>query len=113
MATMEKKFVPDHRFEGAPKLPWDRPPTRNEVWAHATHYFADIKTPDELKDFARNLWIGNYVFWVNVRGWRRQPDWSEGEAVFEGACPTGPIFPDQMHRVVSDLDRIARQRRAA
>lgn len=113
MPTVEKKFVPDHRFEGAPRLPWHRPPTRAEVWAHVTHWFHDVKTEEEMKDFARALWVGNYVFHVNVCGWRRQPNWKEGDAVIEEACPKGPIFPDEIHRVVPDLFRIAQERKAA
>lgn len=112
MTTATRQFVPDHRYEGAPPVPTDRPPTRAEVWAHVRHYYADIKTEQEMRDFAAATWIGNYTYWVNVNGWRRQPDWKEGDGIVEEACPTGPIFPDEMHSKVRQLHAIAKERTA-
>lgn len=89
-------------------MPPDRPPTKAEVWAYVTHYYTGIKTEQEMRDHAFGCWVGNYVYWVNFRGWRRHPDWKDGDGLIEAACPSGPIFPDQAHRMVRDLYEKAR-----
>lgn len=94
-------------------MPFDRPPTRAEVWEYAVHWYADLKTEQELKDFARTAWVGNYVTWVNRYGWRNPPDWKEGDDVVREACPTGPILPEQWQRVTYELyGRVQAARRA-
>ncbi len=84
---MSIRYVPDDRWQTAPAIPSDRPPTRAEVWAYVEHMYGDLKSETELKGFAAQMWAGNYVRWVNFEGWDKQPDWTEGDPVIRGAVP--------------------------
>ncbi len=81
MSPQQHKYVPDNRYAIAPALPEDRPPTRAECWKHYSIYFGGVKPHGEIVRFARNQWAWMYVTWVNNRGWRKQPDWVEGDPV--------------------------------
>jgi len=83
----EPKFVPDDRWESAPPLPTDRPPTRAEVWAYTEHMYAGLKTEQELQAHAAFAWAGTYVYWVNFNNWDKQPDWTPGDTVVRNAVP--------------------------
>lgn len=84
---MTKKFVPDDRWQSAPPLPPDRPPTREEVWAYTEHMYEGLKSPDEMRAHAAFAWAGTYVYWVNHNGWDKQPDWTPGDPVVPAAVP--------------------------
>lgn len=84
---MTKKFVPDDRWQSAPELPTDRPPTREEVWAYTEHMYADLKTRQEMQAHAAFAWAGTYVYWVNHNNWGKQPDWIPGAPVIASAVP--------------------------
>ena len=84
---MTTKYLPDDRWQSAPPIPLDRPPTRAEVWAYVEHLYHDLKTEDERKAFAAQMWAGNYAWWVNWNGWNKQPDWTEGDPVIPAAVP--------------------------
>lgn len=109
--ALPRKFVPDNRWETAPPIPLDRPPTRAEVWAYVKHMYHDLKTPAELEAHAKATFVGNYVRWVNFNGWRKPPDWKEGQPAPPGRCPTGPIAPEEMtstvYRLLGDTERTA------
>jgi hypothetical protein len=79
-------------FETQPERAPDRPPTRAEAWEYAQHYYRGLKDETDLKAYAKALFVGNYVYYVNFLGWTYPPDWREGETVVEAARPTKP-FP--------------------
>ena len=81
------RYVPDDRWQSAPAMPFDRPATRAEVWAYVEHMYHDLKPEAERKAFASQSWAFDYVWWVNWRGWDKQPDWTEGDPVIAGAVP--------------------------
>lgn len=101
--TLTRRFISDNQYESAPPIPTDRPPTRAEVWAHVQHYYEGVKTREEMEGFAKATFIGNYVRWVNLQDWRKPPDWTPGELEPPAACPTGPIYPEQMQAKVYEL----------
>ena len=68
-----------------------RPPTRAEVWAYVSHYFRGVKTHEECVAYAIHVFVGTYVYNVNVYGWALPPDCSEGEPVVREACPPRPL----------------------
>lgn len=70
--------MPDNRYETAPALPTQRPPTRAECWNHYHHYFQGLKPYDQIVKFAKTQWAWFYVRWVNIHGWDKPPDWTEG-----------------------------------
>ena len=73
--------MPDNRHATIPPLPEGRPPTREECWNYYSLYFAGLKNQHDIIRFARDQWAWMYVTWVNTRGWRKQPDWVEGDPV--------------------------------
>ena len=99
-----KAFVSEFDLATAPPVPFDRPPTKAEVWAYMTHVYSKLMDGGELRRRAREKWAGNYVYCVNIRGWNKQPDWVEGEAVIEAACPNGPIMAGTPH--VTEVERL-------
>lgn len=112
--TQQLAFVPDERMADVPALPTDRPMTRAEVWEYVQHIYEGVKTHDEQVTLAKDRWLGNYLWWVNVHGWRKQPDWTEGESVIGFACPTGPIDAvDKPNDVIYALLDRAQKARAA
>lgn len=86
-------YVTEDRWETAPKPPLDRPPTRAETWAYYSHIYADDLENAAIR--ARNTWAWLYVYCFNFRGWRKQPDWKEGDPVIEAGIPNGPFFPGE------------------
>lgn len=113
--TPLSKFIPDDIVMSAPQLPTHRPATKGEVWEHYKHIYGQSKKMTELVDFARGAWAWDYVQWVNFAGWRKQPDWMEGDEIIPDACPTGPFEPGPYHIEIERLYQTARQlrRRAA
>jgi hypothetical protein len=107
----------DARHENAPPMPFDRPPTRAEVWAHVQHYYSGgDKTEAQLQAMARDRWAGNYVYWVNFNGWKKQPDWTEGDPVIEAGVPTKPFEAGHGRSYYNDVRALlerARERKAA
>lgn len=83
----QTRFVPDDRYATAPPLPTNRPPTREECWNHAKHFFSGLKSETEIATFARDQWAWYYVTWVNNRAWKAQPDWIEGDPIIEVGVP--------------------------
>ena len=77
----QRKYVADNQYAITPALPEDRPPTREECWSYYNSYFAGVKKTQDIVRFARDQWAWMYVTWVNTRGWRKQPDWVEGDPV--------------------------------
>lgn len=106
---MTKTYLPDSAFHGAPQLSTDRPPTRREVWDHYSYVYGETWTHEKIVDWCRTNWIAHYVYWYNVRGWRKQPDWKESDPVIPEAVPTTLFFPDQQNswrkRVYDCLER--------
>lgn len=109
------KFVPDDRYATAPEMPQGRPPTRAEVLAYCQHYYAGLKTDDEIVAMARDKWAWNYIYAVNFRQWDKQPDWVEGDPVVKAGVPTGPFEAGkrQYPPVKALLDATKRERKAA
>lgn len=85
------EYVPDSRYEDAPKLPAGRPRTKTEVFAYWSHVLDGVKSPDEIKAHARGSWAWDYVWHVNFRRWDKHPDWVPGEPVIHEAVPAKPI----------------------
>lgn len=108
-------FVPDNRYETAPPLPTNRPPTRRECFAYYSHVFKDVKDDTAIAQHAREVWAWRYVEWVNGRGWRKQPDWVEGAPVIDVGLPA--VFDSggsSFYKTVRQyLDRATTERRAA
>lgn len=101
------RFVPDFRVEQAPRLPAGRPPTRREVWERLHFLYYDLKghAPSPLcsdkcrrkpegvlEAMARSEWTWAYVYRHIFRGWRKQPDWVEGDPVISEAVPPDGLF---------------------
>ena len=84
---MEAKWSPE-----APKIPWDRPPTRREVWEYVEHYYKGVKSYDECIALAIRIFCGNYTRWVMVNGWEKPPNWKEGDKLVKAACPNRAMF---------------------
>jgi len=97
------QFVNDGVWATAPKMPHDRPPTRAEVWAYVHHCYEAVKTHDEMVAHAKCLFVGNYVYAVNLRGWDKPPDWTEGDPAPPKRCPTAPIPGDEAAATVYRL----------
>ena len=76
---MPRKYVTDDKLTTAPDFPTDRPPTRAEVWAYVTHVYDGLWDRKKMEAHSKACWAGNYVRWVNLHGWRKLPDWTEGE----------------------------------
>lgn len=87
-----KKYVPDSRLMTAPRPPLDRPPTRQEVWDTNWHVYQGIKERDEIAAMSKAEWVATYVYWFNLKDWRKQPDWVEGDPVIPEAVPDGPLW---------------------
>jgi hypothetical protein len=78
-------------------LPVDRPYTREETLRYVVAHYVEPGLKDEAKAklYAKQLWIGNYVYAVNFNGWDKPPDWQEGEPVVDAACPKRPFTPNR------------------
>ena len=88
------EFVPDQRYDDAPKMPTGRPSTKLEVFAYWAHVLKDVKTEDEIKAHARGSWAWDYVWHVNFKGWDKHPDWLPGDPVIQEAVPAKSIPAD-------------------
>lgn len=105
-------FVPDHIAASAPKMPDDRPATKQEIWDWVQHVYSCLYDTPELQKLAQQKWAWDYVSWVNFRGWTKHPDWLPGDPVVSEAVG-GPYFPEQNHyQLVDALWRLARERLA-
>jgi hypothetical protein len=100
----------ERTLAAASMLPEKRPCTRKEAWDYESFLWADLKTHEELVARARERWVWSYVSWFNFKRWRKQPDWTEGDAVIEAAVPTKPFFPDQRGWAETVYDCLARAR---
>ena len=80
------------KWDTRPPYPGGRPPTRAEAWEYCDHWYGDLKDEAELVQFAKEMFVANYVYYVNFLGWTNPPDWKEGEEVVPEACPKRP-FP--------------------
>lgn len=85
----------EERVLAAPKLPAGRPCTKKEAWDHESWIWEGFKTHEELVIRARERWVWSYVSFFNFKGWRKQPDWTEGAPVIDGAVPSVPFYPDK------------------
>jgi hypothetical protein len=112
-----KRFLTFDRMEKAPNLPHDRPPTRREVWDREHALYNGLKTHDEMKLRAKSSWVYAYCRWFNLKGWRKQPDWVEGDPVIEDAVPNVEVlyWADvyENERILYACLERARERRAA
>lgn len=111
MTVAEKRFLNEADFHGAPELPHHRPATRREIWEHYSYIYRNLWDEDRIRDFCKTRWVDTYVSWYN-RGWRKQPDWKEGDPVIERAVPRRLFYPgDPAQRIVYDY--LARARRSS
>jgi hypothetical protein len=82
--------VPDERYAGPEwelaRLPAGRPPTRHEVWRWVKHLYRGVKTKQQAERFALHWYVGDYVWWVAIKGWDKPPDWVEGEVIPNRDC---------------------------
>lgn len=103
-------MIAEVNIHTAPPIPTNRPPTRAEVWAHVQHFYGNLKTTAELEKMARDRWAGNYIYAVNFNGWRKQPDWTEGDPVIDVGLPevfeAGSTYRD----IRPFLDRVRERR---
>lgn len=90
---MLHKNTPEEQWKTQPKMPSDRPPTKEEVWAWVSHMYGGIFEVPKLKELAREKWAWSYIYAVNFEGWRKHPDWVPGDSVVADATPVGPISP--------------------
>lgn len=105
----DKRYLTEADYHGAPELPHHRPPTRREVWEHYSYVYRNLWEEERIRDFCKARWVDAYVSWYN-RGWRKQPDWKEGDPVIATAVPSRPFFPgDATQRIVYDYLNRARQ----
>lgn len=65
-------------FATCPKFSFDRPVTRAEALAYVHHYYQNVWTEIDAIAHAKRLWVGNYVYAVNIQGWTKPPDWTGG-----------------------------------
>lgn len=111
-------------LEAAP-LPFDRPPTRDEVWQYVKTVYEGLKTMEEMIEYARTRWVSNYVYWRCICAWDKHPDWTDGDPVIADAVPRvgdpGGLWLDAGKKNAQLVygclqivrDRIAAERRAA
>ena len=123
-----KRYVPDARLQAAPPWVTGRPPTRREVWERLHYIHHDLKghkphelcnaacvrKPEkELERFCALWWSSCYVQWFNFRGWRKPPDWVEGDPATPEAIPTDIFQLDAMYQWAPTLRRLASVHRDA
>lgn len=101
---------PEEQYLTAPKMPTDRPCTKQEMWDWVVHMYGGIFGTPKLKELAQGQWAWSFVRFVNQKGWRKQPDWVPGDPVIADAVPAGPITPDQANfATVNKLWAIAQE----
>jgi hypothetical protein len=126
--------LPDDRVMAAPRLPANRPPTRREVWERCHDAVLRPEAPQgpsglhravlertrraaSSKRSARDGWVWYYVSAFNFNGWRKQPDWVEGDPVIEQAVPFRQFEVEQQSKwaetVYSCLARAQQERKVA
>lgn len=91
----ETKYLTEAAYHGAPPRPCHRPGTRAELWAHYSHIYDGFWSRERIADFCREVWIWDYVYWVNFNGWDKQPDWKEDDPIVPAGVPTKPFRSDQ------------------
>ena len=91
--------APEEQYVTQPKMPGDRPATKEEVWTWVAHLYGGTFDVAKLKQLAQDKWAWSYVYFVNFDGWRKQPDWLPGDPVVADAVPPGPIPPDKANFV--------------
>lgn len=101
---------PEEQYATAPKMPTERPCTKQEMWDWVVHMYGGVFETPKLKELAQGQWAWSYVRAVNFEGWRKQPDWLPGDPVIAEAVPAGPLFPDQSNfSTVNKLWAIAQE----
>jgi len=85
---------PEEQFKTQPRMPGDRPATKEEVWSWVVHMYGGTFEVPKLKQMAQDKWAWSYVYFVNFDGWKKQPDWLPGDPVIAEAVPPGPFTPD-------------------
>lgn len=90
-----KQFLEPEHYAEAPKYPKDRPPTRREVWERQYFIYKDLKPYEVIVSRARTEFVTIWVNWY-LRGWRKQPDWTDGDAVVPSAIPKGPFWAGEV-----------------
>ena len=115
MSKRSRTEANDHKIDqlsmDAPTVPTHRPPTKREVWDRYSFIYGDVKPPEELSRFCRDAWMWSYVSWVNFKGWRRHPDWKDGDPIIYEAVRKEPFPPDQGYwtREINRLYDIVKQ----
>ena len=94
-----------------PWLPTDRPATKRESWEYVTHRWASTQTTEWCRVFAIDTYVWGYVRWVNLRRWRKPPEWTSGSvAGHELRGVDKPIFAPEAQAWVKRLLKEARER---
>lgn len=93
-----------------PKLPADRPPTLDEwiaYWQHPGWF-----SPEKVDELAVGLYVHRYAMWVNCRGWRKPPGWTDGRVPLSKVLSkTKRILPAEQKRATQRLLAERRQAR--
>lgn len=87
--------TPEEQYTTAPRMPSDRPCTKQEMWDWVVHMYGGVFEKPKLMELAQSQWAWSYVRAVNFDGWRKHPDWVPGDPVIADAVPTGPFTPDR------------------
>jgi hypothetical protein len=92
MPLHEKR--PEEQYKSQPKMPTDRPPTKQEVWDWVVHMYGGIFEEAKLRQMAQDKWAWAFVWEVNFRGWKKHPDWVPGDPIIADAVAPGPFPPE-------------------
>lgn len=85
---------PEEQYKTQPKMPVDRPSTKQEMWEWVVHMYGGVFEEQKLREIAQGQWAWSYVRAVNFDDWRKHPDWLPGDPVIADAVPVGPIRPE-------------------
>jgi len=90
---------PEEQHTTQPRMPRDRPATKQEVWDWVIHMYGGIFETPKLKQLSQDQWAWSYIYAVNFDGWKKHPDWLPGDPVIADAVPPGPFTPDKANFV--------------
>lgn len=85
---------PEEQYLTQPKMPRDRPATKQEIWEWTVHMYGGVFELPKLQKLAQDAWAWSYVRAVNKEGWKKQPDWLPGDPIVAEAVPPGPFPPE-------------------
>lgn len=89
-----------------PKPKRGRPPTKRECVEKWTHEYGREWPRRKVLRYAIGSFTFAYVEWVNLRGWRKPPDWSSGRVPLARLRPKGkPFTPDEFRQWERELIR--------